>query len=241
MVALPGVQPKMLATVFLSPTPGEAERRATEFANAPTPSAPTITPLPSATVYIGVFLEGGINPDGDVPIIDPTRALFQPDVTPVISRCRFAVADEVFGEGWRSNVSAVGALGCPVEDLQVFGGGVQVFERGVMYYQDSGSLWAITTEGGVRGDRYWSLAEPPEVEGGDPVLAPPGLIAPDDNLRGMWLIVPELRDRLGFARLPAQTANLSLQRFENGGLLADRTSGVVYILLANNIAFGPYN
>jgi hypothetical protein len=239
LAALPAVQPKLLATVAIPPTPNEAERQATRLAQVPTPGQPTPTPEPSPTVYVGVFLEGVL--DEDVPLVDATRAVFMPDSPTLVSRCRFAVADDIFGSSWRSNSGAVGALGCAVEDVQVFGGSVQVFERGVMYYQQGGSLWAITTEGGVRGDRYWSLAELPESEPGQNPPPPPGLLPPGDSFSAMWRAVPDLRDRLGFARLGEQQANLSLQRFENGALLADRTSGLVYILLGSSIAFGPYS
>src|SRR5690606_14545194 len=119
-------------------------------------------------------------------------------------------------------------------------GTFQPFERGVMYYQEGGGLWAITTEGGVRGDRYWSLPAVPLVTT-TPPIAPSGLQLPDENFLGMWLGVEEVRDRLGFARLGSQASNLALQRFENGALLADSSSGVVYILLGSNMAFGPYS
>ncbi len=234
------MQAKLLATVYISPTPDAAQQQATRVAVVPSPGVPTATLEPSATVYVGVFLEGAIDPEGDVPLIDPTRAVFQPQQTPLPSRCRFEVAD-VFGSSWRTNVGAVRALGCAVEPLLEFSGGVQVFERGVMYYQSGGGLWAITTEGGVRGDRYWALPAVPEVGAEVPVAPPPGLLPPDEQFSAMWRAVDELRESLGYARLGGQAANLSLQRFEGGALLADRTSGLTYLLVGMNTAYGPYS
>ncbi len=240
LLAPGGVQPKQLATVVISPTPNQAEQQATRSAIIPTTPEPTLTLEPSPTVYVGIFLEGSVISDDDLPFVDPTRAVFQPDTTPIVSRCRFEIADNAFGSGWRTNINAVRAIGCPVEGLQQFRGTFQPFERGAMYYQEDGGLWAITTEGGARGDRYWSLPAVPLVITELPI-APSGLQLPDENFIGMWLGVEEVRDRLGFARLSSQPSNLALQRFENGALLSDGSSGVVYILLGSNMAFGPYS
>ncbi|MBZ0297221.1 MAG: hypothetical protein K8L99_31975, partial [Anaerolineae bacterium] len=109
LASLPVVQAKQLATVYISPTPNDAERQATRVAIVPSVSAPTLTPAPTATVYVGIFLQPE-NVEGDIPIVDPTRALFQPEQTVVPSRCRFEIA-EGFGESWRSNANAVRDLG----------------------------------------------------------------------------------------------------------------------------------
>lgn len=239
LASLPVVQAKQLATVYISPTPSDAERQATRAAIIPSVSVPTLTPEPTATVYVGVFLQAE-NVEGDIPIIDATRMLFQPDQTAVPSRCRFEIA-EAFGESWRTNANAVRELGCPVEGWQDFGGGLQLFERGVMYYQENGGLWAITTSGGVTGDRFWALpfVPPPGTE--EPIDPPPGLQVPIEGFGTMWRLVDGVRDRLGFARLNGQPAEMTLQRFEGGSLLLDKSSGVVYILLnRSSIAFGPY-
>ncbi len=240
LAVLPPVQAKLLATVYISPTPDEIQQQATRVAIVPTASDPTMTPEPSPTAYIGIFLEGAIDPEGEVPLVDPTRAIFQPQQTAVQTRCRFEVA-EVFGTGWRTNASAVTSIGCAVEPLLEFSGAVQVFERGVMYYQNEGGLWAITTEGGVRGDRYWALPAVPETDNNVEVAPAPGLLPPGQQFSTMWRAVDALREGLGYARLPVQVANLSLQRFEGGALLADRTSGLTYILVGTSTAYGPYN
>lgn len=47
---------KLLATVFISPTPNASEREATRLAQPVMTSTPVPTRTPQATVYVGVFL-----------------------------------------------------------------------------------------------------------------------------------------------------------------------------------------
>jgi hypothetical protein len=84
-------------------------------------------------------------PDDQVPILDATQALAlvpnRPTERP--SRCQIPV-DERFGEGWRNDPLASAPLGCPIESVTQFSGIVQVFERGVMYFQSAGPIWRLS-------------------------------------------------------------------------------------------------
>lgn len=72
-VATPVIQPKILATLYISPTPNDQEQEATRLAvRAQPPTAiPSRTPAPTA--YIGVFVGDAVGVDGGVPILDPSR------------------------------------------------------------------------------------------------------------------------------------------------------------------------
>lgn len=54
---------KLLATVFVSPTPNAGEREATRLAQPAPTSTPVPTQIPPPTVYVGTFLGAGA-PDG---------------------------------------------------------------------------------------------------------------------------------------------------------------------------------
>jgi hypothetical protein len=237
----PAVQAKLLATVHMSPTPNEAEQQGTRLALQPTLTAqPTDAPA-TATVYIGVFLEPADSGD-DVPILDATQALaFAPEIpTERPSRCQIPVADKL-GESWRSDPQAGIALGCAVESIVEFEGVVQIFERGVMYFQSGGFIWAIETTSDGFPNQHWTVTQTlPEVTDTAGVTAPPGLLVPQFGFGSVWFGIDRVRDTLGFARTDEQRASLAFQRFDNGTLFGDLGSGLVYVLLSDGAAFGPF-
>ena len=51
----PAVQPKLLVTVYLSPTPNAEQQQALAAANPPT-ATPAVIPTATVTPYVGVFL-----------------------------------------------------------------------------------------------------------------------------------------------------------------------------------------
>lgn len=240
-VALPNSAAKQLATVYISPTPNPAQVQATETALAGfvTPS-PTPEILATPTVYVGVFLEPG--PDVDaLPLVNATLAAAGSLVvaTERPSRCQVPI-DAAFGENWRTNLELERQLGCAVEVMNPFDGTVQLFERGIMFFQPNGPVWAVASSGSIGGP-YWSLAQQlPGVSEVDQVTPPPGLYAPLLGFGSVWYGVDGVRDALGYARTEEQETRISYQRFEGGTLIADVGNGVVYVLLNNNRAFGPY-
>jgi len=238
---IPQVQAKLLATVYISPTPDAAQQQATRIAALPSLTAQPPTPLPSPTVYVGVFLEPA-DSDPDVPILDPTQvfALVPGLPTERPSRCQIP-PDERFGEAWRSEANAARTLACPIEAITNFTGTVQVFERGVMYYQQGGPIWAIEVTNDGFPNKHWTITQSlPPVEG-DPGITPPeGLRVPVFGFGAVWFGVSGVRDTLGFARTGEQQTQLAYQRFEGGTLFLDVSGETVFILLANGTAFGPF-
>lgn len=238
----PQVQAKLLVTVYISPPPDAAQQQATRLAVLPTLTAPAPTALPSPTVYVGVFLQPADNPDEDVPILDATQvfALVPGLPTERASRCQIA-PDERFGSEWRSETAAAQTMACPIESTVDFPGVVQVFERGVMYYQQGGPVWAIETTNDGFPDRHWTVPQAlPPVEGDGGVTAPEGFKVPAFGFGAVWFGVEGVREALGFARTDEQQTRLAFQRYEGGTLFLDVSSELTYILLADGTAFGPF-
>lgn len=241
--AVSSVQPKQLATVYISPTPNAAEQQATRLAAQPSLTAPPPTAVPSPTVYVGVFLEAAANSDDEVPILNATQAFELVPGLPTArpSRCQIP-PDDVFGDLWRSEIRASQTLGCPIEATFRFEGVVQVFERGVMYYQANGPIWAIETTNDGYTDKQWTITQQlPPVENPPADIVPPdGLSIPKLGFGAVWFGVEGVRQTLGFARTNEQKVELAFQRFENGALLADVSSGVTFILLSDGTSYGPF-
>ena len=222
---------KTLATVFVSPTPNAAEQQATRLAASPTPALVT-SPTPSPTVYVGVFLGSSA---ASAPFIDGNIGAV--DVTPTRPPVRCALeAAPVLGERWRTEPLVTRDLGCPIEGFFPFDGTRQSFENGVMYGRPDGQTWALAPgEPGV----YWFVAAPPDALEID-VSSPPGLIVPSDNFGALWRSLPEIQQALGFARLTTFDAALGFQRFEGGTLFLEVETGVVFALMTEGLAYGPY-
>lgn len=234
--ARPIIQAKLLATVAMSPTPNEAEQQATRLANRPTDAAPTGTPVPTPTVYVGVFLDGSSGQIDNIPY-NLTLAPLNPVIQP--TQCPIPI-DAIFGTNWSQNFNVQQALGCPVEVVIPFVGSVQVFERGVMYYQPSGIIWAISP-GGALGGKYWASAQQlPPISESDQAVPPEGLFVPALGFGAFWYGVAGVRETLGFAQTQEQSANIAYQRFEGGTLLSDGSSGQVFALVGGDKVFGPY-
>jgi|FLYN01.1.fsa_nt_gi hypothetical protein len=237
----PAVEPKQLATVYMSPTPNAAEQEATRLASRPTPTVAPPTPLPSATPYIGVFLgEAEAASEEGLPIVNP--ALFdeeQPGFalpTAVAASCPVQ-SDPIFGENWSADPAVAQAMACPIEAATQFNGTVQLFERGVMYWRgDTGEIWAIAP--GTSG-RFWYAPNAPPAEE-TPISPPEGLRVPTMGFGNVWRGVSGVREALGFARTDEQPASFTIQRFQGGTLLIDGSSGQVFALVGGGTAYGPY-
>jgi len=238
----PVVEARLLATVYISPTPDAAQVQATQLASRPTSTAPLPTMTPSATPYIGVFLgEAESAGEGDIPIVNPT--LFAGELgldIPTEGALACPVqSDPVFGVNWSADPTVAQALGCPAAPSIQFNGTVQVFERGVMYWRgDTGEIWAIAP--GVSGaGRFWFVAQALPAEE-TPISAPEGLRVPTMGFGNVWRGTAGVRDALGFARTDEQPASFLLQRYEGGTLLIDGSSGQVFALVGRETAYGPY-
>ncbi|MEZ4672010.1 MAG: hypothetical protein R3E39_29240 [Anaerolineae bacterium] len=232
----PAVMPKVLATVYISPTPRAEEQQATLNANPPT-ATPFTQPTTAPTAYVGVFL-GEADTSADGPIINPGQLNPPTPFIPVTATVSFtcpAQADVLFGDRWSADEATKVALGCPIEGVGSVTGSLQIFERGVMYYSPSGEIWAIAPAA----QRFWYAVSAPPVPPGE-IPVPEGLSAPSQGFGAVWRGLAGVQDSLGFARSPEQGTKLSTQKFQNGLLLADGGSGQVFVLLSDGRALGPY-
>lgn len=238
---VPPVQVKLLATVFISPTPNPQEQQATQLAIRPTTTQQAIAPTPTATAYVGVFLgeaEQSLESAFDAPPAPPSPTLPAQFVTPSPQPCPFET-DVVFGTNWRADVRVEQVLGCAVEAPVQFLGNVQIFERGVMYWRgDTNEIWALT-QNTVGVGQYWYVASAGQIENPG-ITAPEGLIVPVRGFGDVWLNVAGVRDALGFARTPEQPATFNTQRFAGGRLILDTTAGQVWALYDSGEVLGPY-
>ena len=241
-IATPVVQPKILATLYLSPTPNDQEREATRLSISVVTSTPQPTRTPQPTAYVGVFVGDLGSADGGVPIVDAAR--FQgteaaPFPTLGAPGCAYPV-DPVFGTAWTTNTVAVADIGCAGEPVTPYVGTQQIFEHGVMYWIPSGEIWTIAPSGGIDGRFWYSRQAPPDQ--GWTVPVPEGLRLPQQGFGAVWRAIDGVRQTLGFARLDEQSASISIQRFAGGALIHDSTAGQTFILVGSDTgsAYGPY-
>lgn len=241
----PAAQPKILATLFLSPTPNDQEREATQRAVSVATPTPLPTDTPAPTAYVGTFLGESGAVDGDLLSLNADRfagtlaagsAAFPTLAAP---GCAYPV-DAIFGTTWTSNTSAVNDLGCAGEPSHSYIGTGQIFEHGVMYWIPSGEIWALVPSGGIEG-QYWYVEQAPHDQGWT-VQPPAGLHMPEQGFGAVWKAVDGVRQALGYARTTEQSASLAIQRFEHGALIRDDTAGHTFILTGGDTgsAYGPY-
>ncbi len=233
----PAIQPKILVTVYISPTPNAEQQQALAAANPPTATRaviPTVTPTP----YIGVFLGEVDNGEDGGAIIPPALlagATSNVPVTLALGPACPSQADVAFGTRWSENVDIATALGCPIEGAANLQGTLQIFERGVMYYSPTGEIWAISPTQ----SHFWYAVNAPPIQQGD-LTVPEGMMAPSQGFGAVWRGLPGVQDALGFARTPEQGTKMVTQKFQNGLLLADGGSGQTFVLLSDGRAMGPY-
>ena len=233
----PAVQPKILVTVAISPTPNAEQRQALAAAN-PSTATPVVIPTATSTPYVGVFLGEVDNGDDGGAVIAPALlagATSNVPVTLAVGPVCPAQADVSFGTRWSENVEIATALGCPIEGAANLQGTLQIFERGVMYFSPSGEIWAISPSQ----SHFWYAVSAPPVQPGD-IIVPEGMMAPSLGFGAVWRGLPGVQDALGFAKASEQPTKLVTQKFQNGLLLADGGSGQTFVLLSDGRAMGPY-
>lgn len=238
----PTVINKLLATVYISPTPNAAQAQATRAAILPTATIPLPTPTDTSTPYIGVFL-GEADAGDDGPAINLTPQPPNPTAAEVTAAAPTpgcaAPVEPSFGTKWNSSPEAAQRMGCAIQVAEQFRGVLQVFERGVMYWRgDTNEIWAIATTGPSAG-HYWYITNAPSAPE-DNLTAPEGLRVPVRGFGSVWRTTGGVRDALGYARLDEQPGSMQTQRFDGGTLFLDATSGQVFVLLVDGRAFGPY-
>ena len=239
----PVVQPKLLATLYLSPTPNNQQRDATRDAASVVTATPPPTHTPAPTAYVGVFLGETGSVDGNLLNLNADRfaaaAVASPFPTLASPGCAYPV-DAIFGTTWTTNTAAVDDLGCAGEPVHSYIGTGQIFEHGVMYWIPTNEIWALMPSGGINGE-YWYYEQAPPEQGWSE-QPPSGLQMPEQGFGAIWKADADVRQTLGFARTAEQSASLSLQRFEHGALILDATAGQTFILVGGDTgsAYGPY-
>ena len=235
------IEAKLLATVYISPTPDDIQRQATQAAVVLVPTLPRATSAPTPTPYIGVFLGeiADVDAQPDFQAVDFATPLPLTGATATAASC-VTLPDERFGTRWQSETAVVTTLGCPGEPAAALQGTTQVFERGLMLFIPGGEIWAIAPA--VPAGRYWYTpqAPPPQSE---PISAPEGLRVPLLGFGAVWTTTPGVRDALGFARTDESAASILVQRFLGGTLIQDVSVGQTFALLgsgASGTAYGPY-
>ncbi len=228
-------QNRILATVYISPTPNADQRQQTQIAGVPsaTVAPPTLTPQPTA--YVGVFI-GEVQERPELlgsPVFDQFR---QP--TSVAGDCDITVGEQ-YVNALSSSETLRSRMGCPIQIAFGFFGAVQIFERGVMYQRlETREVWAIIP-GGTGIGRYWYVEVPPPVtvEGISP---PTGLRLPEADFASVWAGIDGVRTAMGFAQTPLQNVDLGQQRFDGGTLFLDQNVQEVFGLMANGDVYGPF-
>jgi hypothetical protein len=237
------VEIKLLATVPLSPTPGDDARQATQAALVAQPTAARATSIPTPTPYVGIFLgeTGGALAPG--PELQPARlATSEPLTAATITAqsCTIA-ADARFGQRWQTQTALTNALGCAGEPPSSYNNGsYQIFENGLMLFIPSGDIWAIAP--GSPTGTFWYVTEAPPAQP-EGITPPEGLRIPTLGFGAVWAAVPGVRQALGFARTDETTTGILVQRFIGGELIQDSASGQTFGLVgsgATGVVYGPF-
>lgn len=230
---------KVIATVEISATPNAEQAAATRAAITPTLLPPTQTVIPSETPYIGIFRGEAERDLGYTSFTEPIFGIDDvAEVRPTANAqaCSIPI-DAPYLVTWQIEPDVSQRMGCPIQEGFGFFGRVQLFETGVMYYYpDLNAIWAIIT--GVS-PRFEYLENPPD-ESTVGILPPTGLLIPGNVFGDMWVTVPDLQDRLGFARTDQQEIGVGIQRFANGTFLYDTDAEQVYALITDGTVLGPF-
>lgn len=234
---------RVLATVYISPTPNAEEVAATRAASTSTPIPPTATVFPTETPYVGLFIGEAQPEEGLRPFTQPIFAAEAESSLPTADagRCTIPI-DTPYVSAWRANPVVNERMGCPIQGGFGFFGRVQLFENGVMYfYPDLNAVWALRLDRASDSSRgqFDYMENPPQISTVG-MQAPQGLLLPGEVFGSMWLSVEGLRAEMGYARTEAQEVALGLQRFDNGTFLLDAVGEQVYALIVDGTVLGPY-
>lgn len=223
VVSTPG---KVLATVYLSPTPVPSPQAPAEPTLTPAPTRPLPTlPAQQPTLPIGT--------------VGPLQELESDDAqatgTPgAVGNCATS-PPEPFAGPWQSNPAAQEELGCPIGLPQQRLAAYQPFEHGFMIWveaEDSIYVLANTAvQQGQATDTWWKL-EDTFVESDptrdDSLVAPPGLIQPERGFGKVWRANGFVREAVGWANAPEQGYDALWLNFERGWMLTSPSTEPVF-------------
>ena len=231
---------KIIATVEISATPNIQELAATRAAITPTRLPSTATVRPSETPYVGIFRGEAQRDLGYTSFTEPIFGISEvAEVRPTANAeaCNIPI-DAPYLASWQTQDNVSQRMGCPIQEGFGFFGRVQLFEQGVMYYYpDLNAIWAIITTGNPE----YEYLENPSDESTVGILPPTGLLIPGNVFGDMWVTVPDLQERIGFARTDQQEIGVGIQRFSNGTFLFDIDSEQVFALITDGTVLGPFS
>ena len=148
-----------------------------------------------------------------------------PTSTPTVT-CSYEVSDELLA-AWQA-LGGLVACGCPLDDGYVGFWAVQLFERGRMFWQESGGTIYVLLDDGrlaILQDE-WQEGMPDYTCQAD---APPDRHLPVRGFGLVWCREEKVREALGWATGPERGFQALYQPFEHGPLMRDET-GVVWSL-----------
>jgi hypothetical protein len=207
--------PKILVTVWLSPTP------------QPTPAAPnlpTATPVPTLPLPTSVALQ----PTLPLATIPPPPAL---PVTPTVEESECPKPPKPFRNVWRDNQTVKEWLGCPQGSPRQIALAFQPFEHGLMLWRGSDRSIFILSQ---QGDQWWRLDDTfrdGQDSESDPGLIPPeGLLQPVRGFGKVWRQNGFVREALGWATSPETEYVATWQDFEDGWMLTAPGGQTLYVM-----------
>jgi hypothetical protein len=249
-----GDMPKVLVTVWFSPTPDAASLAQTPVLAAPLPTAtpeplePTLTPTPYVGVYIGTQTNGTPAPNyipplaaapsspGSLPVATVPVFLGGAPTGSAGSNCTVAVASS-FANAYRQNASLAQQLGCPRDPGYSLTMVYQPFEHGQFFWRESKEIYALRSDG--RYQRVIDTFQDGQPES-DPAFAPPaGLLQPVRGFGQAWRSNEALRNAVGWALQSEFPYASYWQDFERGFMLVGN-GGQVFALIPSDPIQGAY-
>ena len=235
--------PKSLATVFISPTPDVPQEQASPAAPVSPPPA-GLAPTATATPYIGIFMGAAQVEEIEGPVSGSAGALSATSPPAASGACAIPPASP-FNNAWTANPVLRERLRCPVNA----GFGLrlvqQPFERGIMFWRETGDIYALSVQSiqqGSAADIYWRTTDTwqegqPE---SDPAFsAPEGRLQPIRGFGNAWRNNPTLRDALGWATGPEGWFDSFWQDFEGGWMMVG-PGGQVFALVPSDANTGVH-
>ncbi len=239
-----GALPKRLVTVVFTATlpEGEIETPVPTF-DVPTEffedEEPTFTPTAIVGIFVGtavngtpesapiapVVVQGGGFGDGGA--VGPVGG-FTPSIAGAGGACPIPIASS-FTDAYTRNSSALQALGCPTEAGQTINLVYQPFERGRMFWRNTGQIYVLQPNASIVivGDS-WQEGMPAS----DDAYVPPSenLLQPVRGFGLVWRSNETIRNNIGWATQGESPIPSFWQSFNNGALFIGDNGGIYAII-----------
>ncbi len=247
----PNALPKQIATIVLTPTPTDVlgGGQMVNVAVQPTITAGPPQPTPTLTPYVGIFLgqptsESGEGGEDTIPTLAPyviNPMAGAPGVggsIPSASGSCTVPAAAALANAYNANATVQQRLGCPVDGGSTAQMATQPFERGTMYWRNTGQIYALASNG-----QFWQITDSwtEGMPSDDPAYSSPpsGLIQPVRGFGLAWRNNAPIRDALGWATLPEAPFTSTWQNFERGALFVGANNMIFAIYTSEGQYSGP--